>query len=167
MRREAAFLLLAHFFILHTLTDQHCESSEYFPWFFSCNNVFYSFLEQGWKGKNAAENAPHWILWFSDQCSVVTYTVNNTKKMDERKNDKSSSFFPFFFFFFLFFFYHFSLKWSSDNFKWKPSLWIHWWLLRVVADCKAISNAEPLLKNHKEGQNGLRQRFDFTNESSF
>lgn len=81
--------------------------------------------------------------------------------MNEKKKWKKQQYF------FFFFGNHFSSKWSSNNFKWKPSLWIHWWLLRVVTDCKAISNAEPLPKNHKEGQNGLRQRFDFTNESSF
>lgn len=43
------------------------------------------------------------------------------------------------------------MKWSSHNFKWKPSSWIHWWLLNVVADCKAISNADPLLKSSQRG----------------
>lgn len=35
----------------------------------------------------------------------------------------------------------------------------------VVADCKANSTADLMLKNHKEWQSGLRQGFDCTNVS--
>lgn len=78
------------------------------------------------------------------------------KWMGGKKKKKSST---------AFFFSPFSMKWGSHNFKWKPFLCLQWWLLNVVADCKAISTADLLLKSHKEGHNGLRHRFDFINGS--